>query len=80
MTSFLLPRSPSNSCPIKSVLQAANPHRGHVILTNLATVPRYQLVFCFDVLGSHLSGATASTAQLSVSTLGSLGDLEPIHK
>ncbi|WP_229496700.1 hypothetical protein, partial [Nostoc mirabile] len=38
--------------PVKSVLQAANLHRGRVILTNLATVPGYQLVFCFDVLGS----------------------------
>ncbi|MCC5669326.1 hypothetical protein LC653_37195, partial [Nostoc sp. CHAB 5784] len=39
--------------PVKSVLQAANLHRGRVILTNLATVPGYQLVFCFDVLGSR---------------------------
>ena len=28
--------------PVKSLLQAANPHRGRVILTNLATVPGYQ--------------------------------------
>ena len=39
--------------PVKSLLQAASPHRGRVILTNLATVPGYQLVFCFDVLGSR---------------------------
>ncbi|MBX9254766.1 pentapeptide repeat-containing protein [Desmonostoc muscorum CCALA 125] len=28
--------------PVKSLLQAANPHRDRVILTNLATVPGYQ--------------------------------------
>ncbi|MBD2536815.1 hypothetical protein H6G97_49335 [Nostoc flagelliforme FACHB-838] len=39
--------------PVKSLLQATNPHKDRVILTNLATVPGYQLVFCFDVLGSR---------------------------
>ena len=39
--------------PVKSVLQAANLHRGRVILTNLATVPGYQWVFYFDVRGSR---------------------------
>ena len=57
-----LPRLPNNfeskdienlTFPVKSLLQAANLHRGRVILTNLATVPGYQLVFCFDVLGSR---------------------------
>ncbi|MEH1891541.1 MAG: hypothetical protein V7K92_19515, partial [Nostoc sp.] len=28
--------------PVKSLLQAASPHRGRVTLTNLATVPGYQ--------------------------------------
>jgi hypothetical protein len=39
--------------PVKCLLQAANLHRGRVILTNLATVPGYRLVFCFDVLDSR---------------------------
>ncbi|MEH2107601.1 hypothetical protein, partial [Nostoc sp.] len=28
--------------PVKSLLQAANLHKGHAILTSLATVPGYQ--------------------------------------
>ncbi len=39
--------------PVKSVLQAANLHRGRVILTNLATGLGYRWGFYFDVRGSH---------------------------
>ncbi len=39
---FRLPQSYILTFPVKSLLQAANPHRGRVILTNLATVPGYQ--------------------------------------
>ncbi|WP_414572342.1 hypothetical protein [Nostoc sp. CCY 9925] len=28
--------------PVKSLLQAANPHKGRAILTNPSTVPEYQ--------------------------------------
>ena len=42
--------------PVKCLLQAASPHRGRVILTNLATVPEYQWVFYFDVLSSRQDG------------------------
>ncbi|WP_442935831.1 hypothetical protein [Nostoc sp.] len=39
------------------------------------TRPGYQLVFCFDVLGSLQDERQEPSAQLTVSTLGSLGDL-----
>ena len=39
--------------PVKCLLQAASPHRGHVILTSHARVPGYRWVFYFDVLGSR---------------------------
>ncbi|MEH1919457.1 hypothetical protein, partial [Nostoc sp.] len=39
---FSPPSSLPLTFPVKSLLQAANPHRGRVILTNLATVPGYQ--------------------------------------
>ncbi|MEH2451430.1 MAG: hypothetical protein V7K20_08910 [Nostoc sp.] len=49
--------------------------RRRAILTSLATRPRYQLMFCFDVLGSLQDERQQPSAQLTVSTLGSLGDL-----
>ncbi|BAZ71140.1 hypothetical protein NIES4106_59370 (plasmid) [Fischerella sp. NIES-4106] len=35
--------------PVKSLVQAANPHSCRAILTNLATVPGYQWEFYVDV-------------------------------
>jgi|GEM_PF-1803814 len=41
--------------PVKSLLQAANLHRGHAILTNLATIPGYQWVYYVDVPSNPLN-------------------------
>ncbi len=41
--------------PVKSLLQAANPHKNRAILTNPSTVPEYQWVYYVDVLSNPLN-------------------------
>jgi hypothetical protein len=69
-----LPGLPDLTFPVKSLKIAANPHSYHATLTSPATVPGYQWVYYVDVLSNPPNERSHTIAQLTVNTLGSLGD------